>query len=394
MTGLRVAIVSRIFTPEPAAASFRLAALARRLSHAGAAVRVVTSTPPKGLAVDGADLPQISIRRAPVLRDRDGYVRGYLNYLSFDIPAFFRILCGPKADVVVVEPPPTTGVLMRVACALRRVPYVYYAADVWADAVVAVGVPSIVSTTLRVMERFAVNGASAVLSVSESVTSRLRDLGSRSDVVTIGNGVDTSVFAASGRAIDLGAPYLLYAGTASEVHGATIFLDAFEIVLATHPNARLVFIGQGADFDALRDRAASLPEDAVRFHARMPGAEVGEWMRGAKATLASVRPDVYAIAFPTKLYASIACGTPVVYAGEGEARSFAAANGVGWSVDYSTDSVARAMSAALDAASVPESRAQLAAWAAREVSLDGVADRAAAAVLSRCSDESRSEPRQ
>ncbi|MDO5500237.1 MAG: hypothetical protein Q4F67_11230 [Propionibacteriaceae bacterium] len=35
---------------------------------------------------------------------------------------------------MIVEPPPTTGLVVRVACALRRTPYVYYAADLWSVA--------------------------------------------------------------------------------------------------------------------------------------------------------------------------------------------------------------------------------------------------------------------
>lgn len=84
---MRITVVSRIFLPEPAAASFRLDALVRSLGVAGAKVTVLTTTPPPHLRGDGASTGRV--RRWPVLRDKTGYVRGYLQYLSFDVPAFF-----------------------------------------------------------------------------------------------------------------------------------------------------------------------------------------------------------------------------------------------------------------------------------------------------------------
>src|SRR5699024_11005696 len=155
--GLRVTLVSRIFLPEPSAASFRLAALVRALADDGARVDVLTTSPGPGVEqVHGAaggggpgdagrsstgpagDAPcdgmPARVRRAPVLRDATGYVRGYLPYLSFDVPLLWRLLRTRRPDVVLVEPPPTTGAVVRAVCTVRRLPYVYYAADVWSDA--------------------------------------------------------------------------------------------------------------------------------------------------------------------------------------------------------------------------------------------------------------------
>ena len=77
----------------------------------------------------------------PVLRDEAGYVRGYAQYMSFDLPLALRLLAGRRPDLVVAEPPPTTGAVVRVIAALRGVPYAYYAADVWSDASQATGAP-------------------------------------------------------------------------------------------------------------------------------------------------------------------------------------------------------------------------------------------------------------
>jgi glycosyltransferase involved in cell wall biosynthesis len=95
----------------------------------------------------------------------------------------------------------------------------------------------------------------------------------------------------------------------------------------------------------------------------------------------------------TKMYASAVCGTPVVYAGIGPGRAFAAEPGVGWGVDYDPVAVADAMRAALDAPRDEAARRRLAAWAAANVSLEAVARRAVEVVGAVLARRGRAEPR-
>ncbi|HEU4756328.1 MAG TPA: glycosyltransferase, partial [Agromyces sp.] len=150
---MRVTIATRIYAPEAAAASFRLSALASALSDEQHEVTVLTARVPASLrdaarATDAAD-PGIRVRRAPVLRDASGQIRGYLQYLSFDAPLLLRLLFGRRPDAIVVEPPPTTGTVARLVATLRRTPYVYYAADVWSDGAQSIGAPRAVLSLLR-----------------------------------------------------------------------------------------------------------------------------------------------------------------------------------------------------------------------------------------------------
>lgn len=383
---MRVAIASRIFEPEPSAASFRLAALATAFAEAGNDVTVLTVRPAHD-AVESAASDRrraFHVKRFPVLRDRTGYVRGYLQYLSFDVPLFFRILLGPKRDLVISEPPPTTGFFVRLAAMLRRTPYAYYAADIWSDASESTGAPAFVVGVVRGMERFAMSGARGVLSVNDGVTARIREIAPKARVHTVGNGIDTAVFSAEGPKMEAGR-YLIYSGTASEWQGAGIFIDALERVLPEVPDARLVFLGQGSDWEALRKRASQLPDGAVEFVPTVPPTEAAAWMRGAVASLASIRPDAgYSFAFPTKVFASWASGTPVVYAGPGPVRDFIAVHGdeaaLGTDCDYELTDVTDALRHAFARDLSDDARLATGEWAAQNVSLNAVALRAVAAL--------------
>ena len=400
---LRVALVTRIFAPEPAAASFRLEALARALGRTGARVTVLTTTARRDLRAAAAAVDEdlrearVEVDRAPVARDRTGYVRGYLPYLSFDVPALVRLLAELRPDVVVCEPPPTTGAVVRVACALRRLPYVYYAADVWSDATAGDGTtPGLVSRVLAAVEGWAMRGAVGVVAVSPEVAERVEALVERRpraaarrrpEVVVVRNGVDTDVFRPGlPRPDEAPARFLVYAGTTSAWQGADVFVRAMPAVRAAVPDAELVILGQGSDWDDLAALGAELAPGAVHVRRLVPAAEAAAWLGAASGALVSVRPGVgYDMALPTKTFAAAACGTPVVFAGPGPAVPIVRDGGLGHAVDHDVAAVADAMVAVLQAETADDAaraaqRERLAAWARDNASIARVGEAVAAHV--------------
>ncbi len=378
----KVAVASRLFTPEVGAASFRLQALVDGLVAQGADVSVVTTRPPKGSPGFTASY---RLSRWPVLRDAGGNVRGYVQYMSFDVPVFFRLLF-TDADVVVSEPPPTTGVVVAVSSALRRRPFVYYAADIWTEALAATAVPGFVVRVMRAAEGFALRRASKVIAISEAVADKVRHFGVPGDrVAVVGNGIDTSVFGVTGQAAGERAPYFVYTGTMSEWQGADVFIRALPAVLAEHPRASIRFFGQGADEAHLKELAAETAPDHVHFGGVIPPAEAARWIRGAAAALVSIKPGQgYDFAKPTKIYAAAGCGTPVIFAGGGEGAALVAGNGLGEAPGYDADTVAEAMLRLLAAESCgndDDGRAARAAWVQQHASLATSGQHAAREVL-------------
>ncbi|MDU5307332.1 MAG: glycosyltransferase family 4 protein [Varibaculum cambriense] len=368
-----VRIVSRIYLPEAAAASFRLAGVAKALREKGVEVEIVTTTPPPGLQASDQD----RVRRFPVLRDKEGYVRGYLQYLSFDIPAVFRVLFSPRATVTLVEPPPTTGFFMRIASKLLGVPYVYYLPDLWGAASASFA-PKIVVKAVKALEAFAVRGAVAVIAVNEEIAETARAMGAKS-VHLIPNGIDTDTFTNEVEPLSrveredngLGdAPYFIYTGTASEWQGASIFLSALAQVIDKIPH-HLVFLGKGSDWDLLREQATK-PELKGRAHVleTLPPGETARWIAGADAGLVSIKAGGgYDHAYPTKVLSTLACGTPVIYAGPGPAREDIEDHSLGICADYSASRVAKVFQEIINSSSSIVSPVQLRKWVLENRSL-------------------------
>lgn len=386
-----VTLATRTFTPEPTAAALRLGAFARALAAGGDRVRVLTSRLAPSVARDarqsaGSDADPgegaglVEVRRAPVLRDRTGAVRGYVSYMSFDLPLLVRLLTGPRPDVVVSEPPPTTGAAVRIACAARRVPYVYYCADIVSDAAALAGVPSIVVRTVAGLESFALRGARRVIAVSDGVARRARDLGAR-DVAVVPNGVrvpDAVVTGTPEGFPTCDGPVFVYAGTVAQWLAPEVFVDAFERVRARLGDARLVFVGQGSGWEALAERSRGVA--GVDMIPAVSAEEADRWMARATATLASLRPGGYDYAYPTKILASLAQGTPVIYAGPGQAARDIAEGELGVACNLDADEVAEAMVGLASGTAAWVGAEGARAWVSMHRSVEA-SSRAAAAVV-------------
>ncbi|MGL3149818.1 glycosyltransferase family 4 protein [Microbacterium sp. A82] len=336
-----VAITTRLYLAEVTAASFRMHALADSLCS-DHDVTVLTSRPPTGIADSGMlhDSP-VTVRRAPVLRDRTGAIRGYVQYMSFDIPAFFRVLA-TRADVIVAEAPPTTGLICLVASWFKRKPLVYYPGDVWTDGVIAMGAAKPVIAVMRWLETRVLRGARSILSVSAEVTERLTALGADpSRILEVGNGIDTRVFNAAVEPQRTERPYFVYTGTMSEWQQPDIFIRALANL---EFDVDIRFFGQGAAEAQLRELAAQIAPGRVHFGGVVSPAESASWIRGAVGALVSIVPGIgYDFARPTKTYAAGACGTPVLFAGAETGGQVVRDGDLGEAVGFEAQEVAAAM---------------------------------------------------
>lgn len=375
-------IATRIFPPDVGAAAFRLGHLAQALACRGVSVDVLTTRP---LGPDPTvDLPGVAVSRWPVHRDATGNVRGYLQYLSFDGPLAVRLLMRRPPTVVVAEPPPTTGAVVRAFCALQRRPYAYYAADVWSDGVASTNAPRWLARAVRRLEVSVLRGARVVMSTSSAVTARLLALGVPNElVVTVGNGVDVSVFRPEGAMPAPGVRYFVYAGTISEWQGVEVFVRALALLGRQESDVRLVVLGTGTGEKSLRDLAASMMPGRVDFLGQQPPQVAAAWIRGAVASLASLRPDSrYQAMTPTKVFAAAASGVPVLFAGTGGGSDVVSEHGLGVVADHDSDSVAAAMQSLL---AVADDRPvlRLVEWARCHASLEAVADGAVESLVRR-----------
>lgn len=160
-------------------------------------------------------------------------------------------------------------------------------------------------------------GAAAVVAVSRALAGKAVALGADATRVhALYNGVDGKRFAPGDQATartrlgleDNAGPLLLYVGNLKESKGCLDLLEAFAAMTA-HPQARLIYVGEGACRGALLARARALGVEArVRLAGAMPHDALPDWFRAADLLcLPSHNEGV-----PNVVLEAMACGTPVV----------------------------------------------------------------------------------
>ena len=169
----------------------------------------------------------------------------------------------------------------------------------------------------RMQIRSALRGASAVVAVSRALAEKSVTLGAApSQVHVLYNGVDQDLFAPGSRpqareklGLSPEAPLILYVGNLKESKGCGDLLEAFPALLAAHPRARLVYVGDGTYGMALRERAAALNIiKRVTWVGPVAHDRLGDWFRAADLLcLPSHNEGV-----PNVVLEAMACGTPVV----------------------------------------------------------------------------------
>jgi glycosyltransferase involved in cell wall biosynthesis len=242
----------------------------------------------------------------------------------------------------------------------------------------------VVLRLLRAVELFALKGAAKIFTISTGVSDRLRQLGVSREIEVSGFGVDTTAFVC-GENAGKKRDYFVYAGTFSEQHGASIFVDAFAEFSLTHPTYTLIFVGNGTERHLLERRAQQRGLENIEFMNPVAPHELNVLLNGAVASLASLKPGTgYEYAFTTKIYASLASGCPVIYAGPGP--TFAFVSGLadtvpaGSAAEYSVPLVVEMMTHTAANRLSHGGRKQLSEWSRARFSIDSVAQSIVASI--------------
>lgn len=175
----------------------------------------------------------------------------------------------------------------------------------------------------RRMESESFRGADHVVTVSEAVRQHVQTAGGVNSerLHVIPNGVDVRRFgAAYGREalrVRIGfSPEncaIGFVGSFKPWHGTGFLFDVFESIAAVRPGARFLGVGDGPEWERLRERASSGGYgDRVALVGRIPHADIPSWIAATDIMVAPYQaaPDFYFS--PLKVVEALASGRPVV----------------------------------------------------------------------------------
>ncbi|AZI36177.1 putative glycosyltransferase [Caenibius tardaugens NBRC 16725] len=192
-----------------------------------------------------------------------------------------------RPDILHAHSPALDGMAALRIARKRQIPLVYEIRAFWEDAAVGNGTGrfgSLKYRLTRALENRVVAGADAVMTICHGLRDDLVARGFPGGKIGImPNGVDLGLFgnppprdAALAQELGLGdGPVIGFIGSFYDYEGIDDLIDAMPLVLAQHPDARLLLVGGGPMTDALQRRAEASPaRAAIRFVGRVPHAEV------------------------------------------------------------------------------------------------------------------------
>jgi len=180
---------------------------------------------------------------------------------------------------------------------------------------------------LRSAGRWTFNRADVVFCYTDTDRDRVRDLGVRSRIEVVPNGIDTGRFTPDGPESDLidhDGPVVLFVGRLVEGKRPETAVRALATLRKTRSDATLYLCGEGPLEDGLLSLAEELGvRDAVTFVGQVPYEEMPAVYRGADAFVLPSRAE----GVPRTIMEAMATGVPVVSSDLPQVRELVSSGG-------------------------------------------------------------------
>lgn len=308
----------------------------------------------------------VSIRRIPKVVPGSVRRARMLRLLWFCACALPLLLVRRRVDVIATQTnPPLVVPIVALAAALRRIPFIIIAQDVYPDVLFASGVAksdSVMGRTLQRLFSWAYKRARRVVTLGSFMQRRIGAKGvDLSRMVTISNWATGDVRPVVGPDNPLRDRWdlrhrfvVLYSGNLGVGHEFATFLGGVRLAAASDARISVVFIGSGSRLDEVRDLTRKLGlQERVSFRDFVPAGELPLTMGLADLALVTLRPGFEGVIVPSKLLGYMARSVPILYVGpDSDAAEMIREADCGTSC--LTDQAERVAEALLQAASEPE----------------------------------------
>ena len=244
-------------------------------------------------------------------------VLNYLSYVALAIPRALFVKCDA---VLAMTDPPFEGIVGAFVALLKGKPYLYNIRDMYPDMAVGGSIvePGLLARVWEKLHRWALRRASCVIVLGEDMKNRILAKGvdaARIEIVRDGTEIfpegtpEPKLDAAVIQEIRGGFRFvLLHAGNLG-FYGAWNTLLAAAKELASD-GVGLVFVGEGAQRDALANAASEIPN--VKFLPFFPGSKIPSVLAAADAHVITVKRGLEGVVVPSKMYGILAAGKPIV----------------------------------------------------------------------------------
>jgi colanic acid biosynthesis glycosyl transferase WcaI len=340
-------IVTQVYVPDPAAAGQHLADVAEELVRRGN--RVIVYTASRGYADPSVKYPRretirgVDVRRIPLASfGKSSIPIRLLGGMSFILQATVRAIFSRSVDAVLVSTSPPIAPLAGVAIGrLRRAPIKYWVMDVNPDQMVALEKLPAGALPVRLFEwlnRLILRNASDVIVLDRFMADRIAkkgDVRGRVSVLPPWSLPAHPLPHAENpfrREHDLDGKFvLMYSGNHGPSNPLTTVIEAAKRMTDESRFVMLVVgggIAKGEVDDASSPNIISIPYQ--------PPSELMYSLAAADVHVVSVGDRMAGIVHPSKVYAAMAAGRPILLLGpaENHVADILASHDIGWHIAH------------------------------------------------------------
>jgi glycosyltransferase involved in cell wall biosynthesis len=346
---VRILILSQYYFPEPVE---KVHDLARGLVALGHSVQVLTGVPcyPLGRVYEGyrqrawqrEEIDGVHVLRVPQIPDHShSAIKRAIYYGSFAVSAtaFGPAHLEPADVMLVYQAALPVGFAAWAIGRLRRLPIVLDVVDLWPESVLASGISKSarLARVVRRAAKWVYSKADHISVITEGYRDNLIDMGVPAGKLgVIYPWMPTQTYGPRPPDPELAAREgltgrfnIVYAGNIGPIQALDVVLDAAE-TLRDLPAVQFVIVGSGAERERLIASARSRRLDNVRFLERRPPEDMPALYALADALLVHLRPDPMSrISIPSKLFAYLPSGRPILAGVEGEVQRLTEREGFG-----------------------------------------------------------------
>lgn len=342
---MKILIISLWYYPEPVSKPHDLASeLARR----GHQVTVVTGFPnyPGGHLYPGyrarlwrwETIDGVRVLRVAHMIDRSrSAIRRILSYTTFSFTAaVLGAFLLDRPDAIWTYQIGLPGVALA---SLKAVPLIHEVQDLWPDwgKTATSGLTGWLASLLAAQEKLIYRRASIVTTISQGFKRALLARGvPAGKIEVIPNWANDQNFRPVSRDPELGERAglvdhfnVIYGGNIGAAQSLSVVLDA-AVLLRDLPEVQFVMIGDGVEREALADRAKSENLHNVRFLGSRSPDQMAQYLAYADVLFLHLAQDpAYEITIPSKTYAYLASGRPILAAARGDVADLIRETGAG-----------------------------------------------------------------
>jgi glycosyltransferase involved in cell wall biosynthesis len=331
---MKLLLTHRFFWPDTVPYAVMLRAIGDTLVEAGHEVHIFSTMPSYRSETSDTDTPAremlgaLHVRRVWVFRDEKRHPLRRLANLVLYCWALFVTVLRMRPDVVTAStfPPVIAAWSASLAAKLVRAKFIYHIQDIhpevssYSGGRLGRGLPRrlLISLDNQTLRR-----ADAIVTLSEDMVDTLNARGLGLLPVTVINNppleTDGTIIAPPPALVKpTDTRRVIFAGNLGRFQNLPLLAEGVALCFEKHPELELMFLGDGLVLPDLKARWGKHPQ--VHFAPFLPFAQARMIIAEADVGLVSLSPNLYRVAYPSKIATYLDLGLPVLALVEPESQ--------------------------------------------------------------------------